>query len=960
MSVLPARLSVIVAFCSAAASGAMIQKTVLFPTADTLRVQVTLESAEATAGVELRGRLQLPAAERPLWEGALGTVDLPAGRPVRFEHTVTGLTPEPWSPGSPVLYEFDLQAGRRDTTLDRTTLRTGFRSVESRDGHILLNGKPVFLCGLAINPPGRGVPEATAFTREYAYDYVRFMRSRHFNCIRLNLEFQADPRAQVWFDACDELGMLVYQGCYGSPPTGKTGQGPDKNRVPADVAASVAAYQEVFETYARHPSIVLYILSNELPYSGTRGKAWHEFLTAAHAELRKWDPSRLYIGNAGYGEGKEGDINDVHRYWGWYYNSFLTYYNLRRAHEIYGDEGAVQPFTFSECVGSFTSTLGEFNLTFRKQLGAQLHWTGHSSEQAADALAYQAFMAQRACESFRTMREINPRLAGLMPFTILYFNWNGIRSFDRMKAKPVADAMARAYQPILLAWENWRPQVYAGTTLSPWVHIVNDAEDFSALPESKIEYELLDSNGKRVVSGVQPTKPVPYFGHAKQRVAIAIPAEAVSGDYRLVGRLNRGGRIVSENECGLFIAGQDWRSACVATPASRSADYVLYDPGGRTAKALARLGVELRRVSKLDGLAPRSLLVVGEDAAGDADLSAFVRGGGRILLLGQKADKFKPDRLPVRIAMLSGTANHHEYLGRKRPTADQMYVNVERPDHPVFAGLDRSRFRLWSDYTDWDQSKPGFPSVYPVTRGFKLTDAEGLARTAILANYDRGLEGVALCEMFDGKGSILFTSFDLVSRVGSDPVADRLVMNLLTHLAADEHPLHPLVTEPIEWGRYATEKGLVTGPLNGLVVNCRWVAPPTDPDGKPMPDNEGAWNTLPGDQYVAIGRRPYGPYSYNNGTATQRPDRDAPTGAGVFHARLPKGRTRMLTRVENPSRKAGTIEIEVNGDKQTFAVPAGETVTARSPIPAGDAKNGVVTVRYSGHTFLVLRTTEFE
>jgi hypothetical protein len=49
----------------------------------------------------------------------------------------------------------------------------------------------------------------------------------------------------------------------------------------------------------------------------------------------------------------------VHRYWGWYYNSFLTYYNLRHAQDIFGHMGAVQPFTFSECVGSFTSSLGE-------------------------------------------------------------------------------------------------------------------------------------------------------------------------------------------------------------------------------------------------------------------------------------------------------------------------------------------------------------------------------------------------------------------------------------------------------------------------------------------------------------------------------------------------------------------------------------------------------------------------
>jgi hypothetical protein len=89
---------------------------------------------------------------------------------------------------------------------------------------------------------------------------------------------------------------------------------------------------------------------------------------------------------------------------------------------------------------------------------------------------------------------------------------------------------------------------------------------------------------------------------------------------------------------------------------------------------------------------------------------------------------------------------------------------------------------LWSDYTGWDEAKPGFPQVYPVTAGFKLQRAESLARTAILADYDRGLEGVALCEMFDGAGSVILSGFDLVNRAGLDPAADRLLANLVGEL----------------------------------------------------------------------------------------------------------------------------------------------------------------------------------
>ena len=42
----------------------------------------------------------------------------------------------------------------------------------------------------------------------------------------------------------------------------------------------------------------------------------------------------------------------------------------------------------------------------------------------------------------------------------------------------------------------------------------------------------------------------------------------------------------------------------------------------------------------------------------------------------------------------------------------------------------------------------------------------------MLADYDRGLEGIALCEMFIGKGSAIVCGFDLVSRLGQDPAAE--------------------------------------------------------------------------------------------------------------------------------------------------------------------------------------------
>lgn len=86
-----------------------------------------------------------------------------------------------------------------------------------------------------------------------------------------------------------------------------------------------------------------------------------------------------------------------------------------------------------------------------------MNWTGHAADQVAEAQAYQAYIFKHAAESFRTMRTTNHRLSGLMPFTILFRNWVGIKSFDQMGHNANADQMTDSYSPVLLAGSSGRP-----------------------------------------------------------------------------------------------------------------------------------------------------------------------------------------------------------------------------------------------------------------------------------------------------------------------------------------------------------------------------------------------------------------------------------------------------------------------------------------------------------------------
>ncbi len=963
--------------------GLTIEKVLPYADVDRVRVKVVLSSAEKLDGVEISARIQPSAGhDGPIWGGMIGRVDVTPNAEVSVERSITKLRPELWSPATPRLYMVNVSASHRGKELAGATARFGFRSIEARGGQILLNGKPIFLRGLAINPPGRSIPKDVGESRQFAHDYVSYLRKQNLNIIRLNTD------SQEWFDVCDELGMMIYQGVYGAAPTGlekqrkerkedeevdpekeeqKDQQGIERSKdaPPADFDKSMGAYKKIFEAYVRHPSIVIYVLTNEVPWEGARGEAWHEFLTKAYDHLSAWDHSRPYIANAGYGQGLEGDINDVHRYWGWYYNSYLTYFNLRDP-RLFGDYEKNQPFTFSECVGNFTGPTGAYNLTYKKQLGAQLGWSGHAADQESEAQKYQAFMNKQAIESFRRMRAINPRISGLMPFTIAFRNWRGVESFDQMKPTAAAEQMGVSYQPLLLSWEMWTPQVYAGTRVKAIAHVVNDSEDASDLVGATLTYEI-----KGVARGEVKLPKVAYYATWRGPITIELPAAMKTGDYKIEGRVMKGAREVSRNEIELFVAGPEWKQD------SPKARVQVYDPSAKTRAAFMKLGIAASAVSSLNRLDASLPLVIGEDAwdqpvgAAEESLRKFIDAGGHVLCLGQDPKTFDTTWLPARVQLLATSANDPAYLERKRPTRDQMNINPERPWHPALAGLPRERLAHWSDYTQWDQSKSGFPRVYPVTHGFKLRDADDLSKVAILANYDRGLEGIALCEMFEGKGSVVMCAFDLTPRIGLDPAADRLLQNLIAYVSsATKREVHPLIEKPIVWGQYETERGVISGHLSGLIYNCRWLPPPTDPNAKPLKDNEGSWNMMPGDQFVAEGVRAIGPFEYSNGTAVRELEKQAKTGTGNFFCFVGKTRRFFLTKLQNPANHDLEMVVEINGgvSKQAASVSAGQTIDVRVSLPEVSEKEAskeasgtrAIQVRYTGAKELVILESAFE
>lgn len=173
--------------CPLAVSAANVHKLTPITTDKNVRVEISL-SAEANEHLSL---------DAVISNTRNGEVLCNRSKEFSFKNKVDttivwkidGLNPELWSPVTPVLYTLEIKT---DTEVLRK--RIGFRRFEMRDGVFYLNGKPIYLRGNAINPPERGIPEPLERSKEFARDYVRFMKSLNINIIRI-------PDDQNWMYA---------------------------------------------------------------------------------------------------------------------------------------------------------------------------------------------------------------------------------------------------------------------------------------------------------------------------------------------------------------------------------------------------------------------------------------------------------------------------------------------------------------------------------------------------------------------------------------------------------------------------------------------------------------------------------------------------------------------------------------------------------------------------------------
>ena len=831
-----------------------MSKPVLIAGADWLKIQASLKvNSDTTEPVNLRASIKPWPEGEVLWEGPVAATTVAGG--FEIDQTIPDLKPKLWSPGSPNLYlvTLDVVAGDSEQQALQVQSRIGFRGFEAKDGRFYLNGKPVFMRGHAIVPPGgghvRGLNPELAHDPDAVRKYLKYLKAQNINIVR-----SQDP---LWQSLSDEEGMMVFVGNYGVPKI----PGATRYVVPTFEESAVDYYQQLFASeYMNHPSVVIWVLTNEMPRPGIEvGDKWLAFLSKCYEGLKKWDPTRAYIATTGFGLGQTGDVNSFHAYLGWYNGLAQSAYKFREdQRSLIGLSAPKQPMIFTETLGVYIDELGRMPAT-DKQVAPSVMWAGNDVDVPEVAMGYQAYLGKELIEILRRIRSENPDIAGITPFTTTAKDWAVAPSIEEIPFLPlITKAYPVAYQPVLLSFDNRWPHVFAGDTVRMPVHLVNDSEDGRPLSAPVLKWRLVDKvGGREAIAGTLAfAGTVEYYGTDGKELVLEIPQGLAAGEYTLLGEIVEGGKKISHNETEILV-----ESRKVVTPVlARRVN--LYDPLGESTAMLEKAGLVAGKdfhltISPFSAMKNRDVLTgqqlqealaheqLGGDLAAPSEtlliigceqwleplrddyllMREFIERGGRVLVLNPNPMALSYIGINKEIMV-----SDNEWIGdRASVNLESLWhtsrifgawINPRRSDTGIFADIDRKQLRLWSDSSDWTLKKEGLPENEPVNTLLRLQDADALGSTAVLANFGRGLEYAALAEVFRGQGSVILSGFDFERFVGFDPIAGKVLRNIITY-AADElqHTLVPPAKASVKMGSPSDEDGLIPCEFrNGLLL----------------------------------------------------------------------------------------------------------------------------------------------
>jgi beta-galactosidase len=206
-------------------------------------------------------------------------------------------SPKLWSAEFPNLYTTVIELkDSKGQTLELAGCQTGFRKIEIRNKQLLINGKPILICGTNIHEHhekfGHYVDEATKLKD------IQLMKLHNYNAIRTSHY----PQSPEVYKLCDKYGIYVIDEA--NLESHGIGWGFDRTRHSSYVEDWKGQHLDrvvrMFERDKNNPSVIAWSLGNESEF-GPNFEVGYNF-------LKQQDKDRRPVQFNPAGEGKYTDI----------------------------------------------------------------------------------------------------------------------------------------------------------------------------------------------------------------------------------------------------------------------------------------------------------------------------------------------------------------------------------------------------------------------------------------------------------------------------------------------------------------------------------------------------------------------------------------------------------------------------------------------------------------------------
>ncbi len=683
-------------------------------------------------------------------------------------YTLTARIPgaELWSPESPALYTVNISIVTEDgAVVDQYADRFGMRSIATRDGRILLNGKPVFLAGALdqdFYPETDYTPPSEEFLRE------QFLRAKRLglNLLRCHIKIP-DP---MYLRLADELGLLVW---YELPNV--------RTLTPAARSRLTALMKEAAERDYNRPSLVIVSLFNEswgIDLSRPEQRKW---LLSAWETARSLFGDRLIVDNSACAGNfhVRTDLEDFHAY-------FAVPDSVARLRE-WLDEFASRPsWTFSPHGDAVrrgdeplvVSEIGSWALPVLESLfachgGGEPWWFrtaqgalrpegvedrfrqtgpgrvfGEFARLARNTQEMQLLAFKHTVEEIR----LRPAISGFVWTELTDIQWesNGLMDFCR-NFKAVARVAPLVTGPRCVIVRPERRNVRPGELLTVRVSVSNFD---GPVEQSAFEWSM---EGFPEAAGSIPA--AASFGAATGGPAgefsLSVPDVSSHRIARLTVRWLSGTRVLAQN----------YEDINIIPDAAPPALQVFLDD---SVAGRARLEEWLRRsgAAVTPGLLTADVAVTGQLTP---EILDWTRAGGRTLLLARDGSALAGLPSPVRISSRTEADMWGDWA--------TVFSWFDRS--PSFAGLNTRHQML-----DWT-----FENILPDHIITGLPDAMwDDVESGMFAGW---LHRGAALVLRGGtpEARLLITTLRLADRMGDDPAADLLMGNLLRRLSGPAFPV---------------------------------------------------------------------------------------------------------------------------------------------------------------------------